>query len=255
MTADALVEALARAGCVAADEEAAELAASAAGDNARLATLLYRRLAGEPLAWVTGRVDFGGLAVRVDPGVYVPRWQSLELVDRAARHLLAAGRAIDLCTGSGAVAAALAARRPGASIVATDSAPPAVACARANGVDALLGDLFEPVPSGWLGHTDVVVAVVPYVPTGALHLLPRDTLAFESPHHYDGGPDGTALLSRVVTEAPRYLRPGGALVLELGGDQADAVGAAMERLGYAGIDVWSDAEGDVRGIEGTSATI
>jgi release factor glutamine methyltransferase len=129
-----------------------------------------------------------------------------------------------------------------------------VACARANGVDALLGDLFEPVPSEWLGHTDVVVAVVPYVPTGALHLLPRDTFAFESSQHYDGGPDGTALLGRVVAEALRYLRPGGALVLELGGDQAGAVAAAMKGAGYAGIDVWSDAEGDVRGIEGTSAT-
>jgi release factor glutamine methyltransferase len=238
---------------VAADEEAAELAQAAAGDEARLATLLHRRLAGEPLAWVTGRVDFGGLAVRVDPGVYVPRWQSLELVERAVRHLLAAGRAIDLCTGSGAIAAALAAQRPGASIVATDSSPAAVACARANGVDALVGDLFEPVPTEWLGHTDVVVAVVPYVPTGALPLLPRDTLAFESAHHYDGGPDGTALLGRVVADAPRYLRRGGVLVLELGGDQAEAVGAAMERAGYEGIDVWSDAEGDVRGIEGTSA--
>ena len=249
------MEALARAGCVAADEEAAELAEAAAGDLARLASLLERRLGGEPLAWVTGRVDFAGLAVRVDPGVYVPRWQSLELVERAARHLAGrpAGRAIDLCTGSGAVAAALAARSPGARIVATDSVPAAVACARANGVDALLGDLFEPVPSDWPAHTDVVVGVVPYVPTGAVHLLPRDTLAFESPHHYDGGPDGTAFLGRVVAEAPRYLRPGGALVLELGGDQADAVGDAMERLGYERIDAWSDAEGDVRGIEGMTA--
>ena len=251
MTVDALVEALARAGCVAADDEAAELAEAAAGDKARLATLLQRRLAGEPLAWVTGRVDFGGLTLRIEPGVYVPRWQSLELVERAARHLVAGGRAIDLCTGSGAVAAALAARRSGAHIVATDSVPAAVACARANGVDALLGDLFEPVPSDWLGHTDVVVAVVPYVPTGALPLLPRDTLAFESARHYDGGPDGTTWLCRVVAEASPYLRPGGALVLELGGEQADAVGAAMERAGYSGIDVWSDAEGDVRGIEGT----
>jgi release factor glutamine methyltransferase len=241
---------------VAADEEAAELADAAAGDMAHLSTLLQRRLGGEPLAWVTGRVDFGGLAVRVDPGVYVPRWQSLELVERAARHLPerpAEARAIDLCTGTGAVAAALAERRPGARVVATDSAPSAVACARANGVDAWLGDLFEPVPSDFLGHTDVVAAVVPYVPTGALRLLPRDTLAFESAAHYDGGPGGTALLRRVVAEAPRYLCPAGALVLELGGDQADAVGAALERLGYTEIDVWSDAEGDIRGIEAKSA--
>jgi release factor glutamine methyltransferase len=110
------------------------------------------------------------------------------------------------------------------------------------------------VPSDWIGHTDVVVAVVPYVPTDALRLLPRDTLAFESPDHYDGGPDGIALLGRVVAEAPRYLRPGSALLLELGGEQAEVVGASMERAGYAGIDVWCDAEGDVRGIEATLAT-
>jgi release factor glutamine methyltransferase len=249
LTVDALVEALSRAGCVAADEEAAELADAAAGDMARLATQLHRRLAGEPLAWVTGRVTFGDRVLRIDPGVYVPRWQSLDLVERAARHLRT--RAIDLCTGSGAVAAALTARRPEARVVATDSAPAAVACARANGVDAILGDLFEPVPSDWIGHADVVVAVVPYVPTGALRVLPRDTLAYESATHYDGGPDGTALLGRVVAEAPRFLRPGGALVLELGGDQADRVGVAMDRRGYTRIETWCDDDGDVRGIEGT----
>jgi release factor glutamine methyltransferase len=226
------------------------------GDMPRLATLLQRRLGGEPLAWVTGRADFGGLTLRIDPGVYVPRWQSVELVERAARHLPdspAAARAIDLCTGSGAIAAALAVRRPGAHIVATDSEPTAVACARGNGVDALLGDLFGPVPSDWRNRTDVVVAVVPYVPTRALSLLPRDTLAFETAAHYDGGVEGTALLGRVLAEAPRYLRPGGALVLELGGDQAKAMTAAMERLGYAEIETWCDEDGDVRGIEGILA--
>jgi release factor glutamine methyltransferase len=246
--------ALARAGCVAADEEAAELADAAAGDLPRLASLLERRLAGEPLAWVTGQAVFGRLTLRIDPGVYVPRWQSLELVERAARHLADGrppGRAIDLCTGSGAVAAALALRRPTACIVATDCEPTAVTCARANGVDAVLGDLFGPVSPEWRGQTDVVVGVAPYVPTGALRLLPHDTLAFETLTHYDGGPDGTAALGRVVSEAPRFLRPGGALLLELGGNQADAVGAAMERRGYEDVATWCDEDGDVRGIEGT----
>ena len=239
---------------MAAREEAAELADAAAGDMAHLATLLERRLAGEPLAWVTGRADFSGLTLRIDPGVYVPRWQSVELVERAARRLPDAptpGRAIDVCTGSGAVAAALALRRPTTRIVATDCEPTAVACARANGVDAVVGDLFEPVPPEWYGQTDVVVAVVPYVPTDALRLLPRDTLAFETVTHYDGGPEGTATLGRVVAEAPQFLRPGGALVLELGGDQADAVATAMERRGYGEIATWCDEDGDVRGIEGT----
>jgi len=194
----ALASALARAGCVAAEEEAAELAAVAGDDVALLRSLGERRLTGEPLAWVTGRTDFGDLAVHVDPGVYVPRWQSLPLARRAAARLPGTGMAIDLCTGSGAIAAVLRAERPDARIVATDRDPRAVACALANGVEAYRGDLFTGVPEAFRGKTDVVVAVVPYVPTGALDVLPSDTLRFEDASHYDGGPDGTDVLRRVV---------------------------------------------------------
>ena len=104
--------ALAAAGFVAADEEAAELVAAGGGDADLLGSLLDRRLSGEPLAWVTGRTRFAGLDVRVDAGVYVPRWQSTELATRAARRLPEDGAAIDLCTGTGAVAMALAHTRP-----------------------------------------------------------------------------------------------------------------------------------------------
>jgi release factor glutamine methyltransferase len=240
---------LARAGCVAAAEEAAELAAAAGGDPALLAALGARRLTGEPLAWVTGRSDFGGLCVRVDVGVYVPRWQSLPLARRAADRLPDTGAAIDLCTGSGAIAAALRTARPAARIVATDLDPRAVACARANGVEAYRGDLFAGVPDALRGQTDVVVAVVPYVPTDALDVLPSDTLLFEDAAHYDGGPDGTDLLRRVVDDAPRFLRPGGALLLELGGDEAELLLPALERQGYGSVRAWSDEDGDVRGLE------
>ena len=192
--------ALAAAGFVAADEEAAELIAAGGGDADVLGSLLDRRLSGEPLAWITGRTRFAGLDVRVDAGVYVPRWQSTELATRAARRLPEDGAAIDLCTGTGAVAMALVHTRPGARVVATDTDPRAVANARANGVDAHLGDLFAPLGDDLRGRTDVVVAVVPYVPTPALRLLPRDTLTFEDAAHYDGGPDGTTLLRRVVRE-------------------------------------------------------
>jgi len=240
---------LARAGCVAAAEEAAELATAAGGDAELLASLGARRLTGEPLAWVTGRTDFGDLCVRVDVGVYVPRWQSLPLARRAARRLPDSGAAIDLCTGSGAIAATLRAARPAARVVATDLDPRAVACARANGVEAYRGDLFAGVPDALRGETDVVVAVVPYVPTDALALLPSDTLRFEDAAHYDGGPEGTDLLRRVVDEAPRFLHPGGALLLELGGDEAELVLPALERHGYGSVRTWSDEDGDVRGLE------
>ncbi|HSZ38125.1 MAG TPA: SAM-dependent methyltransferase [Acidimicrobiales bacterium] len=246
-----LTDMLARAGCVAADEEAAELFAAADGERSKLISLVHRRLRGEPLAWVTGQAAFGELVVTVEPGTYVPRWQSQELVSRAAARLPEGGRAIDLCTGTGAIAAALRLRRRWAHIVATDIDPGAVACARANGVDARRGDLFEPVPVEFEGATHVVVAVVPYVPTSALQYLPHDARAFEVPSHYHGGPDGTDLLRRVVENAPSFLRPGGTLLLELGGEQAGLIGSQMRALGYSEIEVWADEDGDVRGIEAT----
>jgi release factor glutamine methyltransferase len=236
---------------VAAEDEARELADRAGGDLALLSALADRRLAGEPLAWVTGRAAFGDLTVLVNPGVYVPRWQSVELARRAGAHLPGDGSAIDLCTGSGAVAVALRAARPAGRIVATDCDARAVACARANGVDAVRGDLFDPVPTAFRGVTDVVVAVVPYVPAAALHLLPRDTLGFEDASHYDGGPDGTDILRRVVAAAPEFLRRGGTLLLELGGRQADVLGPMLEQFGYAEVRTWTDEDGDLRGLEAT----
>jgi release factor glutamine methyltransferase len=242
---------LARAGCVAAGEEAAELLAAAGGERSTLLSLVLRRLRGEPLAWVTGQASFGELVVTVAPGTYVPRWQSLELAARAASRLPEDGRAIDLCTGSGAIAASVQLRRPSARIVATDIDAGAVACARVNGVDARRGDLFDPVPGEFEGTTDVVVAVVPYVPTAALRYLPHDARSHEPSLHHDGGPDGTDVLQRVVAGAPRFLRPGGGLLLELGGEQAEVVAAQMAALGYGRIEVWADEDGDVRGIEAT----
>ena len=90
-------------------------------------------------------------------------------------------------------------------------------------MDVRAGDLLAPLPRALQGRVDVVVGVVPYVPTPDLPLLQRDTLTFESTLSYDGGEDGTALLRRVVADSPRFLRHGGALLLELGGEQADAL--------------------------------
>ncbi|MDX6410111.1 MAG: release factor glutamine methyltransferase, partial [Gaiellaceae bacterium] len=141
-----MVARLAAAGCVAAEEEAAELLA-AAGDPAELDAMVTRRTRGEPLAWVVGAVDFCGIRVKVAAGVYVPRWQTEPLARRAAALLPADGTAVDLCTGAGAIACVLQASARGATVVATDVDPAAVACARENGVDALLGDLDGPLPA------------------------------------------------------------------------------------------------------------
>ena len=242
---------LAQAGFVAADEEATELLDAAGGDRSKLIDLLHRRLRGEPLAWITGQAAFGNLMLTVDPGVYVPRWQSLELAARAAARLPEGGTAIDVCTGSGAIAAALRREHPLARIVGTDIDAGAVSCARTNGVETVRGDLFDPVPREFLGTTDVVVGVVPYVPTPALALLPHDTRMFEAPSHYHGGLDGTDVLLRVIDGAPRFLRPGGTLLLELGGNQDERVRPRLDELGYTSVEVWQDSDGDLRGIEAT----
>lgn len=251
---DALSELLSAAGFVAADEEAEELIGRAGGDAMLLDSLVARRLTGEPLAWITGRSSFCGLQIRVDPGVYVPRWQSEPLARRAVERLPPDGAAIDVCTGSGAIAKILAAERPAARVVATDVDERAVACAEANGVECHLGDLFAPLPRRWEGGADVVVGVVPYVPTAALGLLARDTFSFESALSYDGGPDGVSILRRVLTEGLRFMKRGGGLLLELGGEQADALSEDLDLLGYVDSEVLVDDEGDVRGIEATFGT-
>lgn len=246
---DEIVACLAAAGCVAAEEEAAELIA-AAGDDSALEALVSRRTAGEPLAWLVGSVDFCGIRVRVRPGVYVPRWQSEQLARRAGGLLRGQGVAVDLCTGAGAIACALQRAAPAASVVATDVDPIAIACARENGVRALLGDLDGPLPPTLLGRVDVMTSVVPYVPTDELRLLPRDVLAFEPRVALDGGAGGLTLLSSVVRRSNRWLRPGGWLLLELGGDQAATVADEMSAAGFEQIAVLRDEDGDDRGIEG-----
>jgi release factor glutamine methyltransferase len=236
---------------VAAPEEAEELLASAAGDPDLLDMLVERRLTGEPLAWITGHTTFCGLDIRVHPGVYVPRWQSEPLARRAADRLPPGGVAVDVCTGAGALARVLSTSRPGARVVASDVDRRTVACAAANGVEVYCGDLFDPIPAGLAGAVDVIVGVVPYVPTAALALLSHGTLDFESPLSHDGGSDGTAILRRVIAESTAFLKPGGALLLELGGTQAGVLADDLERAGYVDVEELSDEDGDARGMEAT----
>ena len=235
MKRDEVVDALARGGFVAAEEEADELLACG-GD---VAALLERRLTGEPLAWITGRTVFCGVELVVHPGVYVPRWHTELIAQRALERFPVGGTAIDLCTGCGAIARLLSAR---GRVIAGDLNPRAVACARANGVDAHVADLFDDLPS--IG-AHVITAVVPYVPTSELDVLQRDTFTFEDPDAYDGGPDGLDLLRRVIDEAPDRLEPGGSLIVELGGDQADL----LDLDAYSTAELIHDDEGDVRGVE------
>jgi release factor glutamine methyltransferase len=236
-------------GCVAPEAEADALLEASSEGRGRVGDLVARRLRGEPLAWITGRVTFCGLRVRVDPGVFVPRPHTEALARRAARLLPDAGTAVDLCSGSGAVAAVLRAARPHAKVVATDLDPAAVACARRNGVEALEGDLDEPLPRSLRGRVEVVTAVVPYVPTEELHLLPRDVIANEPRRALDGGPGGTEVLVRAAAAAGRLLAPGGAVLLELGGDQSDDVALAFASAGLGRIRIHRNRDGRARAIE------
>lgn len=236
---------LAAAGCVAAAEEAAELLAGAA-DAATLEAWLGRREQGEPLAWITDRLRFCGRTLHVAPGVYVPRIQSEELACRAAALLPAHGRAVDLCTGAGAVAAHLKAEVPTATVIGIDIDPRAAACARRNGVPSAVGDLAEPV----YGHPglDLITAVTPYVPTGDLRLLPADVQRHEPRQALDGGLDGLALVRRLVMAARRLLRRGGWLVTEIGGRQDMTLQPLLIAAAFDRVTPWWDDDGDLRGI-------
>jgi len=207
-----------------------------------------RRTDGEPIAWLTGAVTFCGVRLFVAPGVYVPRLQTEPLARRAVTLLPPAGVAVDLCTGAGAIAAVLVAAVPTAQVFATELDENAARCARRNGVEVFEGFLDDPLPRAFEHCVDVLTAVVPYVPTGSLRLLPRDVQAFEPRLALDGGPDGTDLLVEVVRRSPGWLRPGGWLLLELGGDQAEPIGDLLHGSGFLGIDVMADEEGDPRAI-------
>jgi release factor glutamine methyltransferase len=243
-----VAQALAAAGCIAPAEEARELMAAARGDPDVLADLVARRTLGEPIAWLTGTVTFCGLPLAIVRGVYVPRAQTEPLARRAATHLPPGGLAVDLCTGSGAIAAVLASAVPTARVLATELDHTAVRCARRNGVEVHEGHLDDPLPSELERRVDVMTAVVPYVPTDALGLLPRDVVAFEPRLALDGGVDGTDLLHEVVRRAPRWLRRGGWLLVEVGGDQADAVERRLVERGYGDVEVMVDEDGDTRGV-------
>lgn len=239
---DEVVERLRAAGCVAAEEEAVELRRVSTG--ADLEQLVRRRIDGEPLAWVVGSIRFGALRLAVEAGVYVPRAQSVELARRAVEVVPADGLAADLCCGCGAIAATIVEARPAATVLGADVDPLAVRCARRNGVLAFQADLSAaPLRDG---AVDVVTAVAPYVPTGELRLLPADVQAHEPSLALDGGHDGLALVRGVIATAARLLRPGGSLLVELGGDQDAAL--ADDLAGFDDVVTWHDEDGDLRGL-------
>ncbi len=240
------------AGCVAADDEARELLRAARGDG-DLHEMVSRRTAGEPLAWITGSVRFCGIELHVTPGVYVPRWQSEPLARRAAELLPPTGVAVDVCTGAGNVALVMRGARPGARVLGTESDPLAASCARHNGIEVYEGELVEPLPGELEASVDVMTGVLPYVPTEMLHFLPRDVLRFEPRRALDGGTGGLDVLATMVAQSPRWVRPGGWLLLEAGEDQVAGLRELFAASGFGSNVVLRDGDGDPRGVCGQLA--
>jgi len=237
VTDSEVVERLRKAGCVFAEEEAAVLL-GAAPDEATLDDLVRRRCAGEPLEQVVGHADFGGVRVRLRPGVFVPRVRSELLVRKAveqARRTTGPALVVDLCCGSGALGLAVRAQLPEIALYAADVEPAAVACARENfGPEAARvfeGDLFTPLPAQLRGVIDVLLANVPYVASRHIALLPSEARDHEPRTALDGGDDGLDVFRLVIAGAPQWLAPGGAVFSEITEAQEQPATEAVRAAG------------------------
>ncbi|MFE7778656.1 putative protein N(5)-glutamine methyltransferase [Streptomyces sp. NPDC057445] len=232
----AVVGRLRTAGCVFAEDEA-ELLLSTARTPAELSAMVDRRVDGHPLEHVLGWAEFRGLRISVDTGVFVPRRRTEFLVQQALDARPDASVVVDLCCGTGAVGAALAAELAGAvELYAADVDPAAVRCARRNvapaGGRVYEGDLFAPLPAALRGRMDILAANVPYVPTEEVGLLPAEARVHEPLVALDGGADGLDVLRRVTAEAGEWLAPGGLLLFETSERQAPR---AVEALSDSGL--------------------
>lgn len=235
------------AGCVFAEEEAGLLLAAATGPA--LESLVARRLAGVPLEHLLGWVCFAGARYVVTPGVFVPRRRSELLVELAVsvvqREIVLRRdvarpfptglpvTVVDLCCGSGAIGAAIAAQIPEVEVWAADLDPVAVACARRNlPADRVYeGDLYDALPVALRGRVDLLVVNAPYVPTEAIATMPPEARDHEPRSALDGGEDGVDLHRRVADGAAEWLAPGGALVIETTRRQAPLTAAACRCAG------------------------
>ena len=218
---------------------------------ATLEGLLARRERREPLAYVLGRREFHGLDFRVTPAVMVPRPETETLVEEAlawARSRPARVTVADVGTGSGCIVVTLAARLPDVRFLATDVSPAALAVAEENArrhgvarrVRLLSGHLLQPLP----GPVDLVVANLPYVPSGRLDTLQPEVRDHEPRGALDGGPDGTDLLRPLLRQAGAYLRPGGAVMLEIDEEQGSTMAdEARSAFPAAAVSVLPDLAG------------
>jgi release factor glutamine methyltransferase len=211
----------------------------------RYRDLVRRRAGGEPMAHIVGWMEFKGLRIRVRPGAFVPRQSSEFTVEQAARRLRRRPKpiAVDMGTGIGPIALAVAAAVPRARVYGTDISADAVRQAKANARELKLknvefhkGDLFATLPPRIRGNVDVITAHAPYVPKHEVRDLPLEIRGFEPEATLtDYSEHGLGLLTRIAEEAPGWLRPGGWLLAEVSPDFARTVRGLLLRSGYSDV--------------------
>jgi release factor glutamine methyltransferase len=218
--------------------------------------LAARRLKGEPMHYIIGHVEFHGLRIHVGKGVLIPRPETELMVEEAIKLIRAAGRQqslfssktaeeqdggrisiLDLCTGSGCIALALAHEIERASFIGVDSSESALSYASRNAeqnriynVTFLKGDLFSPLDSG--SRFDFIISNPPYIRSRDIDSLQVEIREFEPLAALDGGEDGLDFYRSIVKEAPRFLKDTGMLILEAGADQADDIRLIASEAGF-----------------------
>ncbi len=204
--------------------------------------LVKRRAGHEPVAYLVGFREFFGLDFNVEPGVLIPRPDTETLVVTAlelAREI-ESPQVIDLCTGSGCIAAAIAENCDTAAVIAVEIDDQAFAVATGNlekhgladRVSLLQGDLFGPVPEG--NQFDLIVSNPPYVTTAEMDTLPPDVRLHEPQRALDGGGDGLDIVRRIIDEGRGRLKSGGAILLEISSEQASMVETLFAQTGEFG---------------------
>jgi release factor glutamine methyltransferase len=215
-------------------------------EAARLNALVRRRLDGEPIAYIVGHREFFGLAFQVSEAVLIPRPDTELIVELALERLPPAGRLLDMGTGSGAIAVALAHTRPDAVVTALDVSAAALQVAQANA--AANGARVRFLQSDWYAalapdeRFDLIASNPPYIAAGDAHLAQGD-LRFEPTGALTDHADGLSALRTIIGGAATHLQPGAWLLLEHGYDQADAVRALLLAQGYLEVQSWRDLGG------------
>ena len=217
-------------------------------EAARLSSLLQRRLDGEPVAYLIGKREFYGLDFDVTPAVLIPRPETELLVELALERLPPRARVLDMGTGSGAIAVALAHTRPDAAVTALDVSVDALDVARRNA--ASNGAAVRFLHSDWFSAVgaetfDLIVSNPPYIADGDRHLAEGD-LRFEPSGALTDHADGLSALRRIVAGAQAHLVPGAWLLMEHGYDQSAAVQALLTAQGYTDVQSWQDLAGIAR---------